>query len=207
MKLIDISWPLEHGTTTEYKDRNTLAIELRARFEEHGREESVICMGTHTGTHIDAPAHFIKGGKTIDQFPLDTFIGSCLVVDCTSVEEIIVKDNLPLDIKEGMIILLKTSNSFLPATGLFYPEFVYLSVEAAEYLASAKVKAVGIDYLSIERNQLGHPTHKALLSCDILIIEGLRLAEVSGGTYWLSCFPLKFLGIEAAPARAVLSLR
>jgi len=204
MKLIDISWPIEHGTTTEYKDRNTLVIELRARIEKDDREESVICMGTHTGTHIDAPAHFIKRGKTIDQFPLDTFVGECLVVDCSSVEEMIMKDDLPSEIQTGTIVLLKTSNSLLSATGPFYPEFVYLSVEAADHLVSSKVKAVGIDYLSIERNQPGHPTHKALLSHNIPIIEGLRLAEVQRGIYYLTCFPLKFIRTEAAPARAVL---
>ncbi len=205
--MIDISWSIEHGTTTEYQDRETLAIELRARFSEHGMEESTICMGTHTGTHIDAPAHFIKGGKTIDQFPLSTFYGDCTVVDCTGVEDVITPEHLSSSlIKDGAIILLKTSNSFLSATGSFYPEFVYLSEEGAQYLAERKVKAVGIDYLSIERNQPNHPTHKALLSQNIPIIEGLRLAPVDAGEYTIQCLPLKLIGTEAAPARAVLFL-
>lgn len=201
----DISWPIEHGTTTEYKDRETLAIELQARHEEQGMEESVICMGTHTGTHIDAPAHFIQGGKTLDQFPLDTFYGPCQVLDLTRCSEVItLKDIDGYVIELGTIILLKTTNSSLPSTGPFYSEFVYLSAEAAEYLATKKVKAVGIDYLSIERNQPDHPTHKALLSKDILIIEGLRLAPISEGSYKIACFPLKLIATEAAPARAVL---
>ncbi len=204
--MIDISWPLEHGSTTEYKDRETLAIELMARFETHGMEESRFCMGTHTGTHIDAPGHFIKGGKTIDQFPLSTFFGESLVIDVSQVEEIITEVDLKgYEIKQGGIVLFKTSNSLLPATGAFYKEFVYLSVDGAEYLADKGVKLVGIDYLSIERSQPDHPTHKALLSKDIPIVEGLRLAHVEQGAYMLSCLPLKFVGTEAAPCRAVLT--
>lgn len=203
--MIDISWPIEHGTTTEYKDRETLAIELRARHEDQAMEESVICMGTHTGTHIDAPAHFIKGGKTLSMFSLEAFYGSCQVLDLTKCSEVItLKDIEGHVIEPDTIILLKTTNSSLPSTGPFYPEFIYLSAEAAEYLANKKVKAVGIDYLSIERNQPDHPTHKALLSKDILIIEGLRLAPISEGSYLLSCFPLKLIATEASPARAVL---
>ena len=202
--MIDISWPL-HGSTTEYKDRETLAIELRARFETHGMEESSFCMAMHTGTHIDAPGHFIKGGKALDQFPLSTFFGECLVIDVSSCEEMIPEEALKnYDIEKGAIVLLKTRNSLLPSDGPFYKEFVYLSESGAHYLAHKEVKLVGIDYLSLERGQPGHPTHKALLSKDIPIIEGLRLAAVEEGRYTLYCLPLKFMETEAAPCRAVL---
>ncbi len=167
-------------------------------------EESRFCMGAHTGTHIDAPAHFIKGGKAIDQFDLGIFYGECVVIDLSGVEDAISKEDLEGHEIDGGRVLLKTSNSLLSATGDFYSEFVYLSVEAAVYLADRGVKLVGIDYLSIERGQPGHPTHKALLVKDIPIVEGLRLAHVEQGSYTLSCFPLGFVGTEAAPCRAVL---
>ena len=206
--LVDISWPLEQGRTTEYKDRNTLAIKLMTDFKSQGMEESIFCMGTHTGTHIDAPAHFLQGGKTLGEFPLSTFFGECVVVDLSQAEEIITLEDLQgVEIKQGIMVLLKTRNSLLSATGPFSKEFVYLSVEGAQYLADKGAKLVGIDYLSIERGQPGHPTHKALLSKDIPIVEGLRLIGVEQGTYSLSCFPLKFIGTEAAPCRAVLEIR
>jgi arylformamidase len=202
--MIDISWPLKQGTT-EYKDRKTVVIELVARFESDDREESRLCMGTHTGTHIDAPAHFIKGGKALDQFLLHTFYGPCVVVDLSECEELITEQALKEHrIDEGVIVLLKTRNSQLSAEGPFCPEFVYLSEDGAQYLVQQGVTLVGIDYLSIERNQPDHTTHKALLSKDIPILEGLRLAHVTQGRYVLSCFPLNLVGAEAAPCRAVL---
>ncbi len=171
-------------------------------------EESNFCMGIHTGTHIDAPAHFIKGGKMIDQLDLGIFYGECLVIDLSGVDEVVKKSDLESALErhdiDGSRVLLKTSNSLLSATGEFYEEFVYLSVEGAEYLVDRGVKLIRIDFLSIERGQPDHPTHKALLVKDIPIVEGLRLARVEQVRYTLSCFPLGFVGTEAAPCRAVL---
>lgn len=207
MKVIDISWPLIHGKTTEYKDRETLAVELRARFEVDNMEESSLCMGTHTGSHIEGPRHFIREGKTLDQFPLSTFYGSCLVLDCTSVEHAISRSDLEdYDITPGVRVLFKTKNSYLSETDAFYYEFVYLLPDAAEYLAERSVALVGIDYLSVERNQPDHETHKALLSHDIPILEGVRLGHVDQGMYTLCSMPLSISGAEAAPTRAVLLL-
>jgi arylformamidase len=104
----------------------------------------------------------------------------------------------------GDIILLKTANSSLGATALFNPSFVYLEASGAHYLQEKKIKAVGIDYLGIERAQPAHETHLQLMEHGITIIEGLRLQHVKQGRYLVCCLPLNAVGIEAAPARAVL---
>lgn len=207
MKFIDISWPITIGLT-EYKNRNTFKIEHFATYQTRGFEESTICMGSHTGTHIDAPRHFIKDGKTINQITLDQLNGPCQILDLTFVEEKITKQDLEkFKLEPDKIILLKTKNSFLEATAPFNPNFVYLETSGAEYLASLQIKAIGIDYLGIERNQPDHATHLAFLSKDIPIIEGLRLKEAVNNKYNLLCLPIKLENLEAAPARAVLTAK
>ncbi len=102
------------------------------------------------------------------------------------------------------MIFFKTRNSFHSSTDRFDPDFIYLQAEAAAVLATYPISAVGIDYLGIERGQQGHPTHRALLSKGIAIIEGLRLAHVRPGAYTAICMPLAVVGLEAAPARVIL---
>ncbi len=205
MAIIDISWPLKHGQTTEYNNRMTFVLDLYKDFESDGMRQSKICMDTHTGTHIDSPAHFIEGGKTIDQLPLGALQGPCVILDYTHIDEQITKQDFEKrDIPSGAIILLKTKNSFLPVDAPFFERFVYLAESGAAYLASRDVKAVGIDYLSIERDQPQHPTHLRLFEKDIPIIEGLRLAEVQPGQYSFICLPLLLVGAEASPARALV---
>ncbi len=205
MAIVDISWPLEQGRTTEYKNRTSFLLDRYKDFEPNAMRQSKVCMDTHTGTHVDSPAHFIEGGKTIDQLPLETLQGPCVILDYTHVDEQITRKDLEQgDIPSGTIILLKTKNSFLPADGPFFEEFVYLDESGAIYLASLGVKAVGIDYLSIERDHPHHPTHLRLLEQEIPIIEGLRLAEVQPGQYTFVCLPLFLVGAEASPARALL---
>lgn len=207
MKFIDISWPITKGVT-EYKDRNTFKVDHFATYQTKGFEESTICMGSHTGTHIDAPRHFIKDGKAIDKINLDQLNGPCQILDLTFVEEKITKQDLEkFKIEPNQIILLKTKNSFLEATAQFNPHFIYLEASGAEYLANLQIKAIGIDYLGIERNQPNHATHMAFLSKDIPIIEGLRLKEAVDNQYNLICLPIKLENLEAAPARAVLTTK
>jgi len=204
MKIIDISWPISKATTG-YKDKNIVQFEDTKSFVQDGARETKITLSSHTGTHIDAPSHFLKDGKTIDEMHLDRFIGSCKVLDMMAVMERITRDWLQdQDIQENDIILFKTQNSATSATDLFTPHFIYLEVSGAEYLVEKKVKAVGIDYLGIEHSQHGHLTHLALMHADITIIEGLRLGHVEPGTYQFICLPLYVVGLEAAPARAIL---
>jgi len=167
--------------------------------------ESVIRLGAHSGTHIDAPAHFISAGATIDQLALATINGPCIVIDCTTITDCITAQFLQSQsINHSDRILLKTRNSFLLHTDPFNPAFVYLDASAATYLVQCGIQAIGIDYLGIERAQPAHETHTVLMQHGITIIEGLRLAHVNPGPYELICLPLAIIGLEAAPARAAL---
>ncbi len=204
MHIIDISWPIS-AATTSYKDRHSVIIEEIKQFNAHQVRETKLHLYSHTGTHIDAPSHFLEHGHTIDQQPLNTFIGPCTVVDMTHVTDCITDKHLAsLSINRGDILLLKTKNSFLNPTDPFTPHFIYLDISGAAYLAENNIKAVGIDYLGIERNQPDHATHTILMQARIGIIEGLRLASVNAGPYTLVALGLYTIGLEAAPARAIL---
>lgn len=138
MDFIDISWPISHATTS-YKDRHPVRFEHLKQFESDGVRETIIHMYSHTGTHIDAPSHFIQDGSTIDQIPAHTFIGPCTVVDMTAVAHCITRTDLePLAINAGDIILLKTTNSALAPTARFTQDFIYLEQSGAAYLAQQK---------------------------------------------------------------------
>ncbi len=204
MQVIDISWPITQGMT-EYKDRTTVRIEQIKQFERDGVRETMLTMHNHTGTHIDAPSHFVRDGGTSDTILLDALIGTCRVLDLTHVHECITQKDLePFGIQAGERILLKTRNSLRSATDVFDSTFVYVHKDVAQLLADLKVTCVGIDYLGIERNQPGHETHKLLLEGNVAVIEGLRLGHVASASYQLCCLPLNIPHIDGVPARAVL---
>lgn len=203
MKIIDISWPLTENMT-QYKDVE-LFCATRISSPTSGAMETHISICSHTGTHVDAPAHFIADGKTIDQIPLQKLLGECRVIDLTHVQEKITHSDLETHaIKEDEIILLKTTNSFISPLDRFNYAFVYITHEAAHYLVAKKIKALGFDYLGIERNQPDHPSHKALMVAGIPIVEGLRLVNIDPKNYFFCCMPLLLPGADAAPARAIL---
>jgi len=204
MEIIDISWPISTATTG-YKDRNVVKFDEVKNFNKDGVRDHNITLSTHSGTHVDAAAHFMRDGKMIDQMRPERTIGFAKVLDLTTVLEKITRDDLAdKSIEENDIVLLKTLNSAKAATEKFTPHFVYLEESGARYLAEKKVKAVGIDYLGIEHSQKDHPTHITLMKHDIAIIEGLRLQHVDAGKYFCVCLPLYLIGLEAAPARAIL---
>lgn len=204
MKVYDISWPISPEMTA-YKDKKTVTFTQNKSFEKDGFYESTFAMSAHSGTHTDAPLHFQRDGATIDQLDLSQVIGKCKVFDMSAVTDGITQDHLEnLDIQPHDIILFKTSNSALQPTDKFNPQFIFLEASGAQYLVQRKVKAVGIDYLGIERGQQGHLTHNLLFKHNIVIIEGLRLGAIKQGSYFLCCLPLVLVGLEAAPARAVL---
>jgi arylformamidase len=204
MKIIDISWPINESMT-EYKDAKSVKFTPTRTMENNNVREWHISMSNHTGTHVDSPAHFLPTGQTIDKVSLEHLIGPARVIDLTSVVEKITAASLEsLAICSGEIILLKTTNSFREHTDRFTYNFVYIDESAAHYLVAKKIKAIGIDYLGIERNQPNHETHTMFMQMNIPIIEGLRLGSVTAGNYFLCCLPLYAIGIDAAPARAVL---
>ena len=204
MKIYDISWPIFPGMTA-YKDRNTVEIKQTKTFEVDGARESLITLSSHSGTHIDAPAHFLKDGKSLEEINPLACVGPATVFDMTHVQTgISVQDIESLSIEPHKIVLFKTRNSERKVYDPFDHAFVYLDAQAAALLTEKHVQAVGIDYLGIERAQPQHDTHKQLLEHNIPIIEGLRLGHVPAGEYFLWCLPLNIPNIDAAPARAVL---
>lgn len=204
MKIFDISWPISESMT-EYKDGKSVAFTPTKSVENNGAREWLLAMSNHTGTHVDGPAHFLPTGQTIDKIELNNLVGPCRVLDLTSVtDKITVEDLEGLGIAQNEIVLLKTTNSFREPNDRFTYSFVYIDKLAAQYLAAQNIKAIGFDYLGIERNQPNHETHKAFMQFNIPIIEGLRLGTVSSGNYFLCCLPLKCIGIDSAPARAIL---
>ncbi len=163
-------------------------------------------LGAHTGTHMDAPVHFVRGGTGIDDMPVDTAIGPARVIPISDRESIKVEELAGHDIQPGERILFKTYNSECCwDTDSFVEDFVYLSAPAAEYLVERGVRLVGIDYLSVGGFQAdGEETHQALLNAGIWIIEGLDLKHVLPGRVELVCLPLRIAGGDGAPARALV---
>ena len=163
-------------------------------------------MGSHTGTHMDAPLHFIKKGKGLDKMPLSAAIGIVRVIEIKDKESIKPEELKKYNIQKDERILFKTRNSSRCwKTNKFVKDFVYISKEAAEYLAKKRVQLVGIDYLSVGGfKKDGTETHLALLKAGIWAIEGLNLSKIKPGKYELICLPLKVLNSDGAPARAIL---
>ncbi|MBX9831184.1 cyclase family protein [Candidatus Babeliales bacterium] len=204
MQIIDISWPISQ-IMTSYKDNKPVTFLWNKSFPNDNARDSSVTLNSHTGTHVDAPSHFLENGETIETIGLEKLVGPCRVLDLTHVTQKIMPADLEQhNLQSGERILLKTKNSSRSVTEKFDPTFAYVSHEAAQFFADKKVWCVGIDYLGIERNQLDHATHEILFKADVVIIEGLRLGHVPADSYNLYCLPLAVHGLEAAPARAVL---
>lgn len=203
---IDVSVPLHTGMV-HWPDNPPVQIE-RIMSIDRGDSANVskISMGSHTGTHMDAPIHFVQGGEGIDMMPLDAIMGVARVIAIADAVSIKSAELEPHDIQRGERILFKTRNSNrVWSTEHFIEDFVYISPEATEYLAERGVRTVGVDYLSVGGyEQYGSETHHALLGAGIWIIEGLNLASVEPGHYELVCLPLKIVGGDGAPARAIV---
>ncbi|HVY93347.1 MAG TPA: cyclase family protein [Bryobacteraceae bacterium] len=163
-------------------------------------------MSAHTGTHMDAPLHFVAHSRTIDTMPIEATVGPARVIHIKDQTAIHREELLPYGIQAGERILFRTRNSERDWQNLpFDEEFVYIARDGAEYLAECGVRSVGVDYLSVGGFKVDSvETHVALLGKGIWVMEGLRLAEIEAGDYELVCLPLKWVGCEGAPARAIL---
>ena len=167
---------------------------------------SLLEMGAHTGTHMDAPAHYVHGGIGIDDIPLDIVIGSARVIPIRDRKSIKPDELIKHSIRRGERVLFKTFNSdHCWDTDSFVEDFVYLSEAAGQYLVERQVRLVGVDYLSVGGFRVdGIETHQALLKAGIWIIEGLNLKRVRPGRVQLVCLPLKISRGDGAPARALV---
>jgi arylformamidase len=173
-----------------------------------GFELSTITLSAHAGTHVDAPAHFLEGERSIDSYPVQSFILPAHVVEIEDLESIKPGSLDEVDMREGEAVLFKTHNSIsgLARGGAFLENYVHMSLEAAQLCIEKGIRLVGIDYISIDRyGSLDAPVHRRLLENEVLILEGIDLKEVPKGRYTLICPPLRIKGCEASPVRALLS--
>jgi arylformamidase len=196
MKLIDISVPLKEGMVT-YPGDPVLQME-RAAAIERGDVVNLTRMdlGLHSGTHVDAPVHFLEGGAGVDTVDLDILVGPCEVVEAPD----LTRSSVEL-VPDGVErVLFKTPNSELWARDDFVEEFARLDGEAATLLVERGVRLVAVDYLSVG----DEAAHHALLEAGVVPVEGVDLRGVQPGEYRLICLPLRVVGADGAPARAIL---
>ena len=173
----------------------------------NGLTLSRLDLGAHTGTHVDAPAHFVRGGDGVDRLDLGVLVGPALVVHAREAEALSAEVLEALDIPPGTErVLFHTRNSELWSRGEeeFYKGFVAIPQDGAHWLVERGVRLVGVDYLSIGPFADPAPTHHILLRAGVIAVEGLNLSGVAPGVYQLVCLPLKIAGADGAPARAIL---
>ncbi len=180
-------------------------VAAKSRAAGDAAEVSRLTLGSHAGTHVDVPRHFVEGGADTSAVGLEPFVGPCRVVELAGLPRVDAADAERLAPVAGERILFKTDNSALWSRDDFATEYVYLTAAAAGVLAARRVALVGWDYLSVEEyGAADAPAHKTLLAADVMILEGLNLAEVRAGEYFLAALPLALAEGDGAPARAVL---
>jgi arylformamidase len=203
---IDVSVTVRHGMP-HWPDNPPIVMQRAMEIVRgHACNLSHVAMGVHTGTHIDAPVHFIHQAAGVDEMPLAAAMGPARVIEITDPREITAGELRGHSLAAGERVLFRTSNS--PRcwqADRFVEDFVYISEQAAEHLAEIRVRTVGVDYLSVGGYHAdGAKIHRILLSAGIWIIEGLDLSAVSAGRYEMICLPVKLHGSDGAPARALL---
>jgi len=206
-EILDISLPLSSDMVV-WPGSSGFHIEW-TKYIERGRSvnNSKITCDTHSGTHVDAPLHHIRGGNGVEKLAIYDMIGHSVVADLSNVSQITATDLEELNLPEDMQrLLLRTRNSEQWKTGSkrFNVNYVGLSKDAAEWIVKRNIRLVGIDYLSVQRYFDGPDAHQILLNAGVIILEGLNLSQVKPGLYELICLPLNIVGAEGAPARAVL---
>lgn len=206
-KIYDISLPISNAMIVWPGDSKVEISQINHLSRGDSSTISQIRLGSHTGTHVDAPSHFIAGGKGVESLDLNILTGPALVVDAREYESItaqtLEKLSIPAKVKR---ILFLTGNSqfWSESDSEFHKDFTAITEDGARWLVFRGISLVGIDYLSVAPFNNGTPTHKALLGNNVIILEGLNLEGVKAGWYELFCLPLKVDGLDGAPARAIL---
>lgn len=186
------------------------AVQLHAKSQQsrdgtHTVRVTAIEMGSHTGTHIDAPIHMSAGSRTLSDIPLEQLVGPATVVELNDVRSIGRAQLQPVNWSGVQRVLFKTENSRHWNDGKFYEEFVYLEPDGGQFLVERGIHLVGIDYLSIDKYKSeSHPTHFVLLTKNVVIIEGLNLSQVPPGSYAMAALPLNLKDGDGGPTRVVL---
>jgi arylformamidase len=201
MEIYDITVPIREGMVVYEGDPEVRLERVHAIERGDVANNSRLDFGVHTGTHVDAPVHFIDGAPAADELPLERLLGPAQVVDATAVEDELDADALlALELPPVERILFKTRNSRLWQLEEFTYDFVSLTGSGAELLVERGVLLVGLDYLSIGDAD----AHRVLLGAGVVAVEGVDLAHVDAGEYRLVCLPLRLVGSDGAPARAIL---
>ena len=204
MSFHDISLKLT-GETVRWVTAPPFELEERRRMSKGDpNNSSALNMSVHSGTHIDAPFHFVADGNTIDQLPLERFIGPALVY-AVEAKRYITKEHVAgIRLDGATRVLFKTRNSELLHQREYDPDFVAFSVEAAQSLVELGVELVGLDYLSVAHADEQVPVHRAFLDHGVVLLEGIDLSAVAPGRYELMCLPIPIGDSDGAPCRAVL---
>ena len=204
MSFHDISLKLS-GETVRWVTAAPFELEERRRMSKGDpNNSSALNMSVHSGTHIDAPFHFVADGNTIDQLPVERFIGPALVY-AVEAERYITKEHVAgIRLDGATRVLFKTRNSALLHKQEYDPDFVAFSVEAAQSLVELGVELVGLDYLSVAHADEQVPVHRAFLDHGVALLEGIDLSEVAPGRYELMCLPIPLGDSDGASCRAVL---
>ena len=206
MKVYDVSVPLRADMPT-YAGEPGPRLDFPSRLSRGDAFTiSTLSLGSHTGTHVDAPSHFLDGAPGVDNLPLDALVGPAYVAEFGGDTHITAADldsmAIPGDCQR---VLFKTRNGRFWDDSEFHTDFIALAPDAARSLADRGIRLVGIDYLSIEQFQASpHEVHEMLLAGGVVILEGLDLRRVASGGYFLVCAPLNVVGAEGAPARTFL---
>jgi arylformamidase len=207
MKIYDVTVPIGARTPIYAGDPPAVVESAKRLAAGDSANVSKLAFGAHTGTHVDAPNHFIEGTRRVDALDLDKLIGPCRLVhvpdDVTTIEP----EHFG-NLTDVERVIFKTKNSAFWNETEFHSDFAHLSPAAGQKMVELGMKLVGIDYLSIEKFHSGdHAVHKALLGAEIVILEGLDLRTVDAGDYELICLPLKYVGGEGdgAPSRVILT--
>ncbi len=197
----DITQPMHTGMAIWPGDP-PVRLEEALTLAQDGVRVSRLCCGTHTGTHIDAPAHVLERGATLDDLPLDALVGPAELVDVVG-EDVITLDRLRAALPApGERVLLRTRPGSAPEEDL---HVVGLTLAAAQWLTARGVRLVGTDSASVDaRDAPAEPAHRCLLGAGVVVVEGLALGQAPAGHYQLACLPLRLAGADGAPARAVL---
>ena len=205
-KLIDLTLPLGPEVPVYPGDPVPEVRELSALSKGEAVTVSALEMGVHTGTHVDLPAHFIDDGKTLGDYPVESFVGPACVLDLTDVRRSIDGKRLAREaIPEDRHLLLKTRNSAFVRKPQFYRDYVFLESEAATYLLERKPRSIGLDYYSLDPvDSSTFPAHRLCAEQDLPVFVCLDLTAATPGYYYFAGLPLNVPSLEGAPVRAVL---
>jgi arylformamidase len=204
-KLYDVSLTIYPGMPVWPGNPEVAVDSVKSISEGASSKVSLVHIGTHTATHVDAPQHFIEDAPGVDSIPAELLVGPARLVQLPEVRVIDRAVLEGLDLEGVTRLLLGTRNSVLMKQAHLSMDYAFVSADAASYMVELGIKVVGIDYLSIEEyRKEGRPTHHILLGAGVVIIEGLDLAGVPPGDYELLCLPLKLKDADGAPARVVL---